>query len=74
MATRIAVNNFKSFGGIPMYRTAAITIRYTIEPSTTAMRLRTKDFVPNTTSPIITEAKPITMVPIPMPTSAKPWN
>lgn len=41
-------------------------------PRTTEISQFLKLLVPKSTSPIMTEAKPITMVPVPMPTSAKP--
>ena len=44
-----------------------------MEPRMTAIRLVLKDLGEKSTSPMMTEASPITMVPTPMPTSAKPF-
>ena len=50
-----------------------MTILYTTAPRATAISLLIRLPVPNSTSPIITDARPMTTIPVPMPTSEYPW-
>src|SRR5660398_202623 len=70
--TSRAVRSFTSVGCIPIRRLSAIKRRYVIEPPTTRKRTQPILRIPKTTSPMMTPAKPATIVPIPMPMSAKP--
>ena len=48
-------------------------IRYKIAPKITASVARKIVFLPKIVSPMMIEAKPTTIIPVPMLTSAKPW-
>ena len=67
------VINFKSLASIPIDKVTAITPLYNIEPIITIVVPANLLLFPNKVSPIIIEASPITIIPVPIPTSAKPW-
>ena len=71
--TIIAVINLKSVAGNPILNAIAVIALYSIEPNNTIVVVRTKGILLNIISPIIIEARPITITPVPIPTSEKPW-
>ena len=74
-ATMTAEMSFMSFASMPIWSTMARMRKYTIEPTTAAVRRLPKErSLPGvrrpSTSPITMAARPITMAPVPMPISA----
>jgi hypothetical protein len=69
---RIAVISFRSEAFMPAQIAVATQALYIIEPKITAVVVFTKDKCLKILIPIITLAKPITMVPVPADISKKP--
>ena len=67
------VNNFKSLDCKPALREATIINWYNTAPITGVIKDEKIVNLPQTNSPIIIEARAITIIPIPIPTSEKPW-
>ncbi len=73
MATVMAVNSFRSLAFMPIFSTPAMMSRYVTAPNTSDTKREKKPFFPNSTSPMITDARPMTMEPVPIWMSAKLW-
>ena len=72
-ATVMAVNSLRSFAFMPKCSTAAMIKRYVIAPSASEISRLKKPPFPKSTSPMMSEARPITMEPVPIWISAKDW-
>ena len=77
ITTIIAVISLRSLAVSPItapyFNTSAIAPLYIIAPIIESVVAFINDILSNKDVPIITAASPITTVPVPIPTSAKPW-
>ena len=73
IATKTAVNIFKSFGFNFIHKATAITNLYITAPNMDKVVTFINDIFPNIDTPIITAANPITTIPVPIVTSENPW-